>query len=304
MFKINNVNSQFILSLIIIAIGYTFKRLNLVKEEDGDGMSRIIFNITLPSLIFVTFNSMKLEHSLILLTIIGAGYGIMMSFIGVFIFRKEQRNMRGTLAMIVPGFNIGLFAYPLIQSIWGKNGLKYIGMFDMGNSLTMFVFCYIIAAYFSTSETKLEIKEIVKKSFKSVPLMAYIISLLVNLAGFQFPAPFISICGTISKANTPLSLLLLGVFLNFSIDKAYYKNIIKILTVRYSIGLAVGIILFLILPFNSMFRYTILIGLTLPIGMAVIPYAVEFNYDKKLIGTLCNITMILSFGLIWIITVL
>lgn len=301
MFKINNVNSQFILSLIIIAIGYTFKRLNLIKESDGDGMARILFNITLPALIFVTFNSMKLDHSLILLTIISAVYGIIMSFIGVFIFRNEQRNMRGTLAMIVPGFNIGLFAYPLIQSIWGKNGLKYIGMFDMGNSLTMFVFCYIIAAYFSTSEAKIGIKEIVKKSFASVPLMAYIITLIVNLAGFHFPNTFISVCGIISKANMPLSLLLLGVFLNFAIDKTYYKNIIKILIVRYGIGLVSGIVLFKILPFNLMFRYTVLIGLSLPIGMAVIPYAVQFNYDKKLVGTLCNITMILSFALIWII---
>ncbi len=304
MFEINNVNSQFAISLIIIAIGYTFKRLNLIKEEDGDGMARILFNITLPALIFVTFNSMKLEHSLILLTIIGAVYGIIMSFIGVYIFRKEQRNMRGTLAMLVPGFNIGLFAYPLIQAIWGNNGLKYIGMFDMGNSLTMFVFCYIIAAYFSNSETKIGVKEIVKKSFASIPLMAYIITLMVNLAGLHFPAPFISVCGIISKANMPLSLLLLGVFLNFSIKKSYYKNIIKILAMRYGIGLVLGIILFKILPFNAMFRYTVLIGLCLPIGMAVIPYAVQFNYDKKLVGTLCNITMILSFALVWIIIAL
>ena len=78
----------------------------------------------------------------------------------------------------------------------------------------------------------------------------------------------------------------------------------KILAMRYGIGLVLGIILFKILPFNAMFRYTVLIGLCLPIGMAVIPYAVQFNYDKKLVGTLCNITMILSFALVWIIIAL
>lgn len=144
----------------------------------------------------------------------------------------------------------------------------------MGNSLTMFVFCYVIAAFFSASETNIGIKEIVRKSFSSLPLISYIIALLVNLSGFHFLSPFISICKIVSKANMPLSLLLLGVCLNFSIDKIYYKSIAKILIIRYSIGLAIGLILFFALPFNLTFKYTLLIGLILPIGMAVIPYAV------------------------------
>ncbi|WP_278279579.1 MULTISPECIES: AEC family transporter [Clostridium] len=302
MFRISSVNYQFISFVIIITLSYILKRFGLIKEADGDGMARILFNVTLPALIIDTFNSMKLDSSLIILTIIGAIYGLAMSFLGVFIFRKAPQNVRGALSMVVPGFNVGLFAYPIIEAIFGKPGLKYIGMFDIGNSIPIFVFCYIIASLFSTSEANIGIKEITKKSFASLPLMSYIIALLINLSGLHFPSPVISICKIISKANMPLSLLLLGVCLNFSIDKIYYKSIAKILFVRYSFGLVIGIILFFVLPFNLTFRYTILIGLILPIGMAVIPYAVQFNYDKKLVGTLCNITMILSFIMIWIIT--
>ena len=40
--------------------------------------------------------------------------------------------------MIVPGFNIGLFAYPLVEGIWGQEGIKYFGMFDMGNAFIVF----------------------------------------------------------------------------------------------------------------------------------------------------------------------
>jgi Predicted permeases len=296
-----NVNSEFILSLSIIVLGYLAKRLNIIKEKDGEGMARLVFNITLPSLIINTFNTMKLDFSLIYLTIGSFLFGILMSLIGVFVFKKEARTIRGTLTMLTPGFNIGLFAYPLVESIWGANGLKYFGMFDMGNSLIMFGVCYIIANYFAPNEENIDFKTIAKKLFTSIPLMTYIITLIINLSGLHYPSGIIDISKIISKANAPLSLLLLGIYLNFSIDKGYWKNIIKILSLRYTIGLAIGAALFLLLPFDSLFRYTLLIGFILPIGSAVIPYAVQFNYDEKLVGTLCNITIIISFIMIWAI---
>lgn len=296
-----NVNSQFILSLSIIALGYLSKRFNIIEEKDGEGMARIVFNITLPSLIINTFNSMKLDFSLIFLTLGSFIFGILMSLIGVFVFKKETRTIRGTLAMLTPGFNIGLFAYPLVEAIWGTNGLKYFGMFDMGNALIMFGACYIIANYFSPNEKDINFKIIAKKLFTSIPLMAYIITLIINLCGLHYPSAMIDISKIISKANAPLSLLLLGIYLNFSFDKSYWKNIMKVLSLRYTIGLAIGATLFLLLPFDSLFRYTLLIGFILPIGSAVIPYAIQFNYDEKLVGTLCNITIIVSFIMIWTI---
>jgi Predicted permeases len=296
-----NVNTQFILSLSIIALGYMVKKLNIIQEKDGEGMARVVFNITLPSLIINTFNSINLDLSLIFLTMGGFLFGLLMCLIGIFVFKKESKNIRGTLSMLTPGFNIGLFAYPLVESIWGANGVKYFGMFDMGNALIVFGACYIIASYFAPNEKDIDFKTIIKKLFTSIPLMSYIITLTINLSGFHYPSVVVDISKIISKANAPLSLLLLGIYLSFSFDKSYWKNIIKVLSLRYTVGLAIGAALFLLLPFDSLFRYTLLIGLILPIGSAVIPYAIQFNYDERLVGTLCNITIIVSFIMIWAI---
>lgn len=296
-----NINYQFILSLSIIALGYLLKKLNIIEEKDGESIARIVFNITLPLLIINTFNTMKLDFSLIYLTIGSFLFGILMSTIGIIVFKKEHRTMRGTLSMLTPGFNIGLFAYPLVEAIWGANGLKYFGMFDMGNALIIFGVCYIIANYFAPAEENIDLATILKKLLSSIPLMTYIITLIMNISGLHFAPVLIDISKIISKANAPLSLLLLGVYLSFSFDKGYWKNIIKVLSLRYTIGLAIGAALFLLLPFDSLFRYTLLIGFILPIGSAVIPYAVQFNYDERLVGTICNITIIISFIMIWAI---
>ena len=48
--------------------------------------------------------------------------------------------------------------------------------------------------------------------------------------------PAIDFFGILSKANMPLSMILLGVMLSFSIDKEYLPVTIKYLCLHYGLG--------------------------------------------------------------------
>ncbi len=203
------------------------------------------------------------------------------------------------LGMMVPGFNIGLFAYPLVEGIWGKEGLKYFGMFDMGNALIVFGLTYLIASFYSNEQATFNVKDVMLKMSRSIPLLTYIIVCIVSLAGLKLPAIVLDISEIISKANMPLSLLLLGIYLNFTFDKSYLQRIGKYLALRYVVGLGIGLLLFYFLPFENMFKYTILIGLILPMSVATLAYSVQFGYDEKFVGTVSNVTILISFVLLW-----
>ncbi|SFL57757.1 AEC family transporter [Pelosinus propionicus] len=297
----NNVHEQFLLSLLIIILGYVFKRINLISEQDGQCLSRLIFNITLPALIISTFNTIIIDFSLILITIIGIVYGIFMAILGVIVFKNEDRKVRGMLSMLIPSFNIGLFAYPLVEAIWGHEGIKYFGMFDVGNSIVVFGVTYIFASYFSSENADIKVANISRKLLKSVPLLSYIIVFSLAVSDLHFPKIVLDCTKILARANMPLSLLLLGIYLSFSLNKYHLKNMIKVLAVRYLLGLLVGTTLFFIMPFDQMFKYTMLIGFLLPIPTAVIQYAIEFDYDQHFVGTVANVTILLSFFLVWLI---
>ena len=297
----NNANDQFLLSMLIIMLGYVFKKINLIKEQDGECLSRVIFNITLPALIINTFNTMVIDFSLSLITIIGIVYGVFMALLGVFIFKNEDRKTRGMLSMLIPSFNIGLFAYPLVEAIWGQEGIKYFGMFDVGNSIVVFGVSYIVAGYFSSDSTDLKFTNIVTKLLKSVPLMSYIMVFCLAMSGLHFPEIVLDCTKVLARANMPLSLLLLGAYLSFSLDANHLRNLSKVLAIRYLTGLIIGMTFFFIMPFDKMFQQTMLIGFLLPIPTAVIQYAIEFDYDQKFVGTVTNVTILLSFFLVWII---
>lgn len=299
-----NVNTQFLLSLLIIVLGYVFKKVGFIKETDGEAISRVIFNLTLPSLVISTFSTMKIETTLLLVPAISAVYGLVMAAVALVAFRKEANKDKGMMSMLLPGFNIGLFAYPLVESIWGQEGLKYFGMFDMGNSVIVFGVCYIIASIYSSENGKVDYKAILKRVASSIPFMSYIVTLTVNLSGLHYPALMLDVTKVLSRANLPLSLLLLGVYLSFSFEREYWVRMIKVLALRYGVGILVGLLLYWVLPFEPLFRYTMLLGFTLPISMSVIPYSVQFDYDRRFVGTANNITIVTSFILMWAVVAL
>jgi len=296
---LSGFNQQFIYSVIIIALGYLFKRFNILKEKDGEGLSRIVFNLTLPALIVVTFNDIHLDFSLVLLIVSAIVYGGLIASVGLFVYRKEASRIKGTLMMLVPGFNIGLFAYPLVEGIWGQKGLQYFGMFDVGNAFIVFGLIYIMGSFYSSEDVHLSVTFIVKKMLKSIPFITYIVVCLLNIANWHLPVPVIHVSRVISAANMPMSLLLLGLYLNFTFDKSYNRLILKLLSIRYVVGLVVGTLLFFLLPMGEMFKYTLLLGFILPTSASVLPYAVEFGYDQRFVGTVSNITVLISFFLLW-----
>lgn len=300
-----DVNYTFFLSLIIILLGFIFKRGNIISEENGKVIAKVVFNATLPALIFNTVISIDISPSLSLLSIIPIFYAGLVFIFSYFFYRKQKTSIKGLSLMSVLGFNVVHLAFPIIQGIWGTEGMKYIAMFDIANGFIIFVICYLIGSIFSSKNQSVEnnsiLRNTVRKIITSAPLIAYCIALILNLLNLFIPIFITDVLDVLGKANSALTLLLLGIFLNFQFQKSKWKKIIKILVIRYSFGLSIGLILFFLLPFNIIYRGILLIALILPIGLAIIPYAVEFEYDEELAGITINLSIIISFFLMWLL---
>jgi predicted permease len=306
-----DANIVFLLSITIISIGYLIKRLKIIEEKDGNIIAKIIFNITLPAVILKITSTLNFQLSLILLPVINISFGILMAIIGLILFRNQPKNIKGLMIMTVIGFNVAHFSFPLIEGIWGEQGLQIIALIDAGNAFTIFVLCYIVSSIFSPKNQeegkKVNLKYVLKRLVKSAPLMSYFIALTINFSGITLPSFIMDLLDIIARANTALSLLLLGIFLNFKFERTEWISIIKVLIIRYVFGLGVGLSLFFFLPpthFDHLFRIIVTISLILPIGLAVIPFSVEFEYNQRLVTILVNLTIIISFALMWILIII
>ena len=111
--------------------------------------------------------------------------------------------------MTIIGFNIGNFAFPLVDGIWGQEGLQYIAFVDIGNAITIFVVCYIFGSLFSpklnAEDKKVDFKYIGRRLLKSPPLICYTIALSINFSGIIMPIFFFDLLDILSRANTALT---------------------------------------------------------------------------------------------------
>lgn len=293
------MNYDYLYVIAIIGLGFLAKKAGLVKEKDGEGLSRIVFNFTLPAVVIDSLSTISIDMSLIYLALIALMLGLVAGTLGLIFFRKEDSRTKGMMLMPLLGINIGLFAYPLVEAIWGKDIIKYFGVLDMGNSVIIFALCYIVGAVFSSKTGGIDYRNILKKVSRSIPLIVYILTVLLRLANWNYPGFVLKVASIIAQANMPMSLLVLGIFLSFSFEKETLGKIFRVIGLKYAVGAVFGIILFSILPYEPYYRYTALVGVLLPTSLSIIPYAVEFEYDAKFIGAVSNISILISLVLMW-----
>ena len=198
--------------------------------------------------------------------------------------------------------NIGLFAYPLVETIWPKNGMIYFGMADIGGAIIMFGVTYFVGSYYSEGSDQFNFKFLGKKLISSVPLVTYIVMFILNMANIHLPKASIDFFTIISKANMPLSMILLGIMLSFRIEKQFLPIAVKYLIVHYGLGCIAGLLVHFFLPTSDdMIKTTLLITWLLPVGVAIIPYSIQFKYKTlPLVGMVTNISIVISIIIIYI----
>ena len=296
------MTEQFIIIILLIALGYLLKRINFIKSADSQVLSTLVLNVTLPSLVIVNLNSANLDLSFSILPIMMLIYGILAKVIMVALFRKYDNHVKGSVGMMAASLNIGLFAYPLVETIWPENGMIYFGMADIGGAIIMFGVTYFVGSYYSEGSDQFNFKFLGKKLISSVPLVTYIVMFILNMANIHLPKASIDFFTIISKANMPLSMILLGIMLSFRIEKQFLPIAVKYLIVHYGLGCIAGLLVHFFLPTSDdMIKTTLLIKWLLPVGVAIIPYSIQFKYKTlPLVGMVTNISIVISIIIIYI----
>lgn len=297
----NQTNSVFLITLGIATMGFLIKKFDFVTEKDGKSISKFLMHTTFPALMIVSTIRIDFKPALILSPLLCIALGSIMTLIGWFWFSSYPDRLRGMLTMACGGLNVGLFAFPIIEGIWGREGLVYVAMFDIGNTIITFGLVYSVGSYFAVKEegTSVEFKKVLTKVLQLPPLQAMFIGLTINALDIELPTVAYDFLDVLAKANKPLVLLLMGIYMSFSLEKSQVWAVVKVLSIRYGCGLLVVVLLYFLIPEPSMFRNVLLVCVILPIGMTILPFADELNYDSQIAGVLVNVSLIISFLLMW-----
>lgn len=276
----------------IILLGFFLRLVGVFKEGDFRVLSTITLKITLPASIVVSFAQMEIDPSMLTITLLGFGGGVIYILVALMLNARNREN-RAFDVLNLPGYNIGLFAMPFVQSFLGPVGVVTTSLFDTGNAFICLGGSYGIASSIKAGKG-FSIGRVLKALLTSVPFLSYVVMIVLNLTGVRMPAVILSFADIIKSANTFMAMLMIGVGFKLSASWKQLGHILKIVIVRYTVAAALGAVFYFLLPFDLEIRKTLVLLAFSPIGSAVPAFTNELKADVGLSSAVNSICIICS----------
>lgn len=277
----------------IILLGYLLKRIGLFHDSDFSVLSKVVLKITLPAVIITNFANRELDPSMFFFALLSILFGGVYILLGFLLNLRNTKEQRAFEILNFPGYNIGCFALPFVQSFLEPAGMIATFLFDIGNGLICLGGAFCIASMVKDG-SKFSVMRIIRTLFNSVPFILYLIMPLLCLAHIPIPGIITSLAEIIGSANAFLSMLMIGVGFKLVADKTQIGRIFRILSVRFGFAVIFALICYFLLPFSLDVRKALILLVFSPVGTAVPAFTGELKSDVGLSSAINSISILCS----------
>ena len=283
--------------IAVIILGFVLRRIGFFDEHAFPVISKIVVKVTLPAALIANAVGREIDLQLLTLVLLGFGGGVIYMAFGYLMNRKRGKAQQAFEILNIPGYNIGTFALPFTQSFLGPVGVLTTSLFDVGNAFICLGGAYGVASAVKDGKG-LDFKRVGKALAVSVPFLAHIITVTMNLCHIPIPAFVADCAGIIAGANVFLAMLMIGVGFKTDMDFSQKSTIARILVVRYSVATVLALCFYFLLPFDLPIRQTLVILAFSPIGSAVPGFTAELKGDVGLSCTVNSLAILISIPII------
>lgn len=214
------VTKQVIIMFVLIAVGIIACRKNILSLNATRGLSDFILVIVSPCLLITAFNR-KLNNEelkgLLLAFILSIIFHIIAIILGGILVKKRENSDYRVERMGCVYSNCGFMAFPLLSAILGDIGVfygaVYVALFN--------IFLWSGGVVTLTSWNEMDKKKIILNP----GMIGVILGLLLYFTQFKLPVLINTPITYLASLNTPLSMIMIGVFLARVDIKKMIKNI-------------------------------------------------------------------------------
>ena len=263
----------------VIALGYFLKKRGFFKPHDYELIAKIVLNITLPCAVITSFAAFKMDYTLFILT------------------RYQTNAAKIFYVFNLAGYNIGCFTLPFAQSFLGPFAVVATCMFDVGNSIMCTGGTYALTSGLVHTGEKYEpvnLRIIAAKLLGSVPFVVYMLMLVCAVLQLHLPQPVYTLTGLIGGANTFLSMLMIGMMFEMTLDLDKLKQVREVVLYRYVFGIALAWLCFYHVPLSAEVKEVLTLVFLAP-STAIGPiFIARMGGNVELAGFANSITIVLS----------
>lgn len=286
---------QVLMMFLLILTGYLAVRAKLLNAEARQGFSSLLVNLVVPAMII---NSYLIEFdpeilsNLVRSAFASAAVLVTGLCIALLSTRKKTGPDQPILRFAMTFSNAGYMGFPLINALFGAEGMLYASIFNTFFNLLIWTAGIALVDRSSGTAKRNLALELIKKP----ALLAVAVGLVLYLG--QIPVPYLIAqpIGLLAGMNTPLSMLITGII----IATSDLRPVIRSLQLWHAI-----LIRMLVIPAAS-FLFCLLTGTGGMVGAVVIlleacpcaaltsVLAIQYRYSEQLAAGLVVLSTLLS----------
>lgn len=276
----------------IILIGVYGTKKHIINDDVNKGLRRILLEITLPLLVINSF-SFSFDEGMGRNIITAFIYSILFMILGGIISYILLKPLKGEKKKILHFANFfsncGFIGFPIINSIFGAEGVVYTSIFNM--VFTIFLWTYGVMIF----SDKLS-KENIKKVLLNPSIIAVYIGIPIMIFNIKLPASILDTTKIVGDMTAPISMIIVGSILSkvkiksiFKEASVYYGALIKLIVIPLAIYM-----IKLIIKDNSSVIDTIIVIQAMPAAAMTSIFAADFDKEKEYGAIVVFVTTLLS----------
>ncbi len=286
----NMIDMQ-LMMFLLVGVGFFIRKKGIVNTEGRMNMINLCLYITLPFNVLHSFLR-KWDWNLFMacgvILLLSIGFNAISVFFSSILYKKQETNRQKSLKYGTIISNSGFLGNPMVEGIYGSEGLLYAALFMLPVRIVMWTIG--IAVFLKGRKEKLW-----KNVLTHPCIVAIYAGVIIMVCGIQFPTFVEKTIVGISGCNTPLSMMLIGMMLAEVKPKGLIDKIMVFYTaIRLLVIPAVVFALTAFLPIDAMLRgiTVIMAGMPAPITTALL--SAKYGGDEKYATGMVFLSTILS----------
>ena len=288
---VNNMLNMQLMMFLLVAIGFLIRKIGIVNTEGRKNMIDLCIYLTLPCNVLHSFLrewDWNLFVSCGIILLLSAGYNAISVLFSAVLYKKADKKRQKPLKYGTIVSNSGFLGNPVVEGIYGTDGLLYAALFMLPVRIVM----WSIGVSVFMKDGK---DHLLKKILTHPCIVAIYGGVIIMISGIQFPTFVENTITGISNCNTPLSMMLVGMMLAEVHPKGLIdKTMVFYTFVRLALIPAVVFAITAFLPIDSMLRgiTVIMAGMPAPITTALL--SAKYGGDEEYATGLIFLSTLLS----------
>lgn len=283
------IMKQTMVMALIMAAGFVLYKKGKITLEGSRVMANLLVWLIIPCTLIRSF---CMEYSHEKLIMLGESFVLAAVIMAVAILIAYLTARKNNIELFAAAFcNCGFIGIPLVTAAIGEYAVFFLG--------ALLVIFNLLQWTWGTSVMKKEKMNLSPKALLGNPfLYAAVIGVFLFITGLGVKLPYVvsNAMSSISALNSPVSMLVLGVYLARTnvLDLFRHPRLYRLSAIRMWLIPLATLAVFMLLPFHTDVRMTLLISAATPVGANVAVYAQMYDSDYPYACQTVALTTILS----------